>query len=112
MIEIVPADIYNPARCDCCGAAGTWMVGMDTFYLCRRCIADAANAVAEHKEKEGQSIAITKPPKGWRDIGERFFYRELKTGPEYLCRYCGAINDTRSPRHHNPGCPYSKQAKP
>jgi hypothetical protein len=54
----------------------------------------------------------TNPPKGWRDIGERFFYRELKTGPEYLCRYCGAINDTRSPRHHSPGCPYSKKANP
>jgi hypothetical protein len=63
MIEIVPADIYDPARCDCCGAAGKWMVGMDTFYLCGRCIADAAKVIAEHKEKEGQSIAIAKPQK-------------------------------------------------
>ena len=56
MIEIVPADIYDPARCDCCGATGKWMVGMDPFYLCSRCISDAVKAIAEHKEKESQSM--------------------------------------------------------
>jgi hypothetical protein len=59
-----------------------------------------------------QAEQSSKPPTGWADIGERFFYRELKSGPQYLCRYCGAINDARSPRHHNPGRPYSKEARP
>ena len=44
-------------------------------------------------------------PKGWQDIGESFYYRELKSGPEYLCKYCGEVNDTRHPRHHRAGCP-------
>jgi len=55
----------------------------------------------------------TKPPKGWRDIGSpRCFYRELKSGPQYLCRYCGEINDNRHPNHHKPECPYSKESRP
>ena len=45
------------------------------------------------------------PPKGWTDIGEPFFYRELQAGPQYLCRYCGEVNEPRSPRYHKPGCP-------
>lgn len=47
---------------------------------------------------------MTIPPRGWQDVGEAFYYRETKTGPEYLCRYCGEINDSRSPRYHKPGC--------
>ena len=46
------------------------------------------------------------PPKGWTDIGAtRVFYRELKRGPQYLCRYCGEINEPRHPNFHKPGCP-------
>ena len=46
------------------------------------------------------------PPKGWTDIGSpRIFYRELKSGPQYLGRFCGEINHTRSPVYHRPGCP-------
>jgi hypothetical protein len=60
-----------------------------------------------------QAKPSLKPPKGWRDIGSpRCYYRELKSGPQYLCRHCGAINDTRHPNHHKPECPYSQQAKP
>jgi hypothetical protein len=50
------------------------------------------------------------PPKGWTDIGEPFFYRELKRGPQYLCRYCGMINEPRVPTYHEPGCPRGSQA--
>jgi len=50
------------------------------------------------------------PPKGWTDIGEPFFYRELKRGPQYLCRYCGVINEPRTARYHKPGCPRGSQA--
>ncbi len=46
-----------------------------------------------------------KPPKGWQDVDDGFFYRELKSGPQYLCRWCGEINSPRSPRYHKPGCP-------
>ncbi len=44
-----------------------------------------------------------KPPKGWQDVDDGFFYRELKSGPQYLCRWCGEINSPRSPRYHKPG---------
>ena len=70
MIEIVPADIYNPARCDCCGAGGQYMVGMDSFYLCRRCVADAVKVLPDLKEKQGKSMrvnAMTTPADDTRD---------------------------------------------
>ena len=51
------------------------------------------------------------PPRGWINIGEpRFFYRELKRGPQYLCRYCGEVNEPRHPNFHKPGCPRGSQA--
>jgi len=50
------------------------------------------------------------PPRGWTDIGEPFFYRELKRGPQYMCRYCGVINEPRTARYHKPGCPRGSQA--
>jgi hypothetical protein len=60
-----------------------------------------------------QAKPSPKPPKGWSDIGSPgWFYRELKSGPQFLCRYCGEINDTRHPNHHKPECPYSKQVRP
>ena len=70
MIEIVPADIYNPARCDCCGAGGQYMVGMDSFYLCRRCVADAVKVLPDLKDKQGKSMrvnAMTPPADATRD---------------------------------------------
>ena len=48
---------------------------------------------------------IQKPPKGWKDVGlPTAFIKEKKSGPEYLCKYCGEINDLRSPSYHKPGC--------
>jgi len=70
MIEIVPADIYNPARCDCCGAGGQYMVGMDSFYLCRRCVADAVKVLADLKKTHGKFMrvnAMTTPADDTRD---------------------------------------------
>ena len=50
------------------------------------------------------------PPKGWTDIGAtRVFYREMKRGPQYLCRYCGEVNEPRHPNFHKPGCPRGVQ---
>jgi hypothetical protein len=55
----------------------------------------------------------TVPPKGWQDIGiENSFYRELKRGPQYLCRYCGKINGPGLPKIHKTGCPTQPQNAP
>ena len=62
MIEIVPADIYNPARCDCCGAGGQYMVGMDSFYLCRRCVADAVKVLPKEKQSKSMRVNAMTPP--------------------------------------------------
>lgn len=46
-----------------------------------------------------------KPPRGWEDLDERYWVKNLKGGPMYKCKECGQENDCRTPIfYHTPGC--------